>query len=158
MKYLDLHKRFWDRPYLRFFRLSSWMCKLNSPFNLCPFQRWSVYMLDKIHWGLQGDALGRCHVQGGPDISFPWLHGVPARLHRQLAVCHLGQRLFTDAGLPMGHQDGPVCPISGAEYPGTSIIFSGFHWRPGVPARIQLQGKNTDIWAPYDRFEHLNPS
>lgn len=48
-------------------------------------------MLDKIHWGLQGDALGWRHVQGGPDISFPRLYGVPARLHWQLAVRHLGQ-------------------------------------------------------------------
>lgn len=115
-------------------------------------------MLDKIHRGLQGDALGRCHVQRGPDISFPWLYGVPARLHRQLAVCHLGQRLLTDAGLPMGHQEGPVCPISGAEYPGASGIFSGFHWRPGVPTGIQLQGKNSDIRAPHDRSEQLGPS
>lgn len=84
-------------------------------------------MPDKIHRGLQGDALGWRHVQGGPDISFPRLYGVPARLHRQLAVRHLGQRLFTDAGLPMGHQEGPVYPIPGAEYPGAACVLSGFH-------------------------------
>lgn len=120
-------------------------------------QWWSVYMLNKIHRGLQGDALGRCHVQGGPDISLPRIHGVPACLCRQVAVCHLGQRLFTDTGLPVGHQEGSVCAISGAEYPGASSIFSNLHWWSGVPARIQLQGKNSDIWAPHDWFEQLNP-
>lgn len=84
-------------------------------------------MLNKIHRGLQGDAMGRCHVQRDPDISLSWLHGVPARLHRQLAICHPWQRLLPDAGLPMGQQEGPVCPISGAEYPGTSRILPTFH-------------------------------
>lgn len=102
-------------------------------------------MLDKIHRGLQGDALGRRHVQRGPDISLPRLYGIPARLYRQLAVRHPWQRLLPDTGLPMGHQEGPVCPISGAEYPGTSRVFSAPHRQPGVPARIQLQGKNSDI-------------
>lgn len=84
-------------------------------------------MLDKIHRGLQGDALGWRHVQGGPDISLPRLYGVPAGFHRQLAVRHPGQRLFADAGLPVGHQEGPLCPVSGAEHPGASRVFSAFH-------------------------------